>query len=181
VEPVEANIRVQPDPRSAYSQADIEENYATLIALQGLRENAVRAVERIVKARDQVTTIKSLAESDELADEDDVYSELTKRADDIVAALNDLEKLIRVPPETKGFVYDEDKLTSRIGLAQFYVGSARDTPTPAARTYIEIAEQESKRILTMVDNYFAAELLGFRDAATTAGIGLLSDIDTAAD
>ncbi len=181
VAPITAAIRAVADPRSPFTQADIEENYATLVALQELRRGAVEATERIVRAREQVGTIKSMMESRKRDTDSDAYAGLVEQADTIKSALDDLEKLVRTPPETKGFVYDDDKLVNRIGLAQSYVASTQDVPSAGARSYIRMAERESERILAKIDEYFSTDLVEFRAAVTAAGIGLLSDIDSGAE
>jgi len=178
IEPLVAQVETLRDPRSPYTVADIRSNYETLLHLQDLRYDAVTAVERIVHARDDVATIKSLIDKDDMAEHSDVLIELKERADAITTRLTDLEKLVRVPPETPGIVYDADKLTSHIGLAQFYVGSSRGAPSDTARAYIETAERESARILALVDDYLTGDLLAYREDVREAGIGLLSDIET---
>lgn len=176
VAPITATVQTLRDPRSPHTQADIERQYAALLELQELELKAVEAVEQISRARDDVQTIKSLIEKRDDAEQNDSLIELNERADDIVTALDDLEKLVRVPPETTGIVYDEDKLTSRIGIAQNYVGSSRDAPSPAARSYIDIAERETTRVTAHVNEFLSSELLPFRNAVRDAGIGLLSDL-----
>ncbi|MEM6574687.1 MAG: hypothetical protein AAF736_10480, partial [Pseudomonadota bacterium] len=48
-------------------------------------------------------------------------------------------KRIRVPAKTRGIVFDDDKLTSVLGIAQFYVGSTLGEPSPTAQIHMERA------------------------------------------
>jgi hypothetical protein len=149
-----------------------------MLDLQELEFAAVRAMEQIVAARDDVATIKALIGKNQNAEHNDTLIELSEQADSITTALNDLESLIRVPHETTGIVYDADKLMSHIGMAQFYVGSSRGAPTAAAKSYMEIAERETGKTIASVNDYLGSTLVEFRDRVSVAGIGLLSDVDS---
>jgi len=181
VEPIFAEVKTLIDPRSPFSEEDIQENYTALAALQELKFSAVDAVERIIGARDDIGTIQTLIEKRQDANHNDALIALSDEAKEISTALDELEKLIRVPPETTGIVYDADKLVSHISTAQYYVGSSRDAPSVAAAAYIAIAEHETSRIISEVDDYLGGELIEFRKGVREAGIGLLSDIEPAPD
>ena len=169
-------VQTVADPRSEHSQSDIERNFAARIELMGLAEKAVNAVEQIVQARSDIGTIKSLIGKRNKDGEDESMSALADRADELTETLNELEKSIRVPPETKGIVYTADKLTSRIGIAQFYIGSTKGAPTSAAQTYIDIAKAETSKLIGEVNAFLGGDLADFRDAVSDAGIGLLADV-----
>ncbi len=181
IEPIVTEVKTLIDPRSPFSQAEIQENFEALAALQELKFSAVDAVERIIGARDDIGTIQSLIGKRPDASHNDTLITLSDEAKKISTALDELEKLIRVPPETTGIVYDADKLVSHISTAQYYVGSSRGAPSVAAATYIAIAERETSRIITEVDAYLGGELVVFRKSVREAGIGLLSDIEPALD
>ena len=176
IEPLVAEVDTRHDPRSPHSLADVERQYDTLLMLQALSADAVTAVERVVHARDDVATIKGKIEKIDKDARSEQQEQLLERADEVTKALTEIEKLIRVPPKTKGIVYDADKLTSHIGLAQFYVGSTRGAPSAAALTYVDIARRESARILGEVEDYLGGDLVRFRDEARAAGIGLLTGL-----
>ena len=165
------------DPRSPHSDADIVAGYDAQRALQDLEYQWVASLERIVQARNDVATIKTLIDNNELADHSDVYIELREQSDEITESLDELELLLRVQPETTGIVYDDDKLGAAIGLAQFYVGSSRGAPTPTALVYVAAAEAATAETLPKVDAFLGGELLEYREAIRAADIGLLSDID----
>jgi photosystem II stability/assembly factor-like uncharacterized protein len=165
-------VRIVADPRSVYSQADMQQNFDTRIELMGMMEMAVSAVERIVRAREDTRTIKSLIKQRN-APEDEQLKALTTQADDVIKALDELEKRFRIPPETKGVVYRPDKLVNMIGLASAYVSSTHAAPTRTAHTYIDIARQALAESTSAVNKFARGELEDFRAAVTAAGIGLL--------
>jgi hypothetical protein len=164
-------VTVVADPRSGISQADREANYQSLLALQALQETAVSAVERIVNVRKDLDTVTALIARQEGADN------LKEQAGDLQKQLNDLELRFRVLPETKGFVYDEDKVISRIGTAQYYIGSSLDAATPGSAAFVELAENSTDAALADLNAFLSGPLQEFREAISTAGVGLLSDAE----
>ncbi len=164
-----AEVTVLPDPRSPYSAEDRLENYRTLLAVRDLRRTAVDAVETILHARDDVDTVIKLIKQRD----DEALKELQKEAGEIRKALDDLEKVFRTPPRTKGIVYDDDKVNNLIGGAYFYVASSFDAPSPAARVYIERAEKSLQQGRQQLNEFLQGKLAEFRQKVTEAEIGLL--------
>ena len=105
-------------------------------------------------------------------------TELSEQADSISESLTELEKIIRVPPETTGIVYDADKLANKIGMAQFYVGSSIGVPTSTAKTYVDIAKAATSEVIASINEFLGGELQEYRAAVEAAGIGLLADVKT---
>jgi photosystem II stability/assembly factor-like uncharacterized protein len=173
---VSANAKTIADPRSPYSLAEVVSNYKSLLEIQAMQDKAVVAVEKIVQAHSDVAAVSTLIKKRKDAADNADLKALTESAGEITKALDELEKLFRVPPETKGIEYQADKITSRIGLAQYYVGSTYGAPSPAARTYIDIARVSLDEGLATVDELFSGDLAKFRAAVDAAGIGLLSNV-----
>ncbi len=173
VEPITSDVMTIKDPRSSFSQADIELQYKTMLDLQGLQERAVQLVEKIVRARADIDTIKKLIEQRGDGGVNNLTS-LTEDADKVIEQLNELESLIRVPDQTKGFVYSDDKMIAHIEMAQYYVGSSRDAPSAAANSYVDTATRETASVSSIVSAYFENEFTAFRDSVRAAGIGLLN-------
>lgn len=173
--PAEAAIeaRVEPDPRAGIELAARETNYRSQLALQMLQEAAVTALESIVHARDDLDTITRLIEQRANAAEEPL-SGLKQRAGELRKQLDAMEQRFRVPPETRGNVYDEDKVLSRIGLAQFYLGSSLDAPAPASAAYVQLARESLHAAVAELNTLLTGEIAGFRAEVTAAGIGLLS-------
>jgi hypothetical protein len=102
---------------------------------------------------------------------------LKNQAKSVKKSLDELEKRFRTPPETKGYPFDDNKISSKVTMAQGYVASSKDVPSAAAKTYIDIARGAVDEGLSAVKDLFAGELEEFRKAVDTAGIGLLSNMD----
>ena len=170
------NAQTVADPRSAYSQTEIEQNYETNLELLELQKAVVSAVERIVRARQDIDTITTLVKARPDADEDEKLTALKGKASDLKEELDELEKRFRTPPETKGITYDSDKVANKLALAQGYVGSTYGAPSAAAITYIQLARDSVDEGLFALNNFFAGELEDFRTTVDAAGIGLLFDL-----
>lgn len=168
------DVEVLDDPRTDYSSADRQSHFATLMTIQGLREQAVSEVERIVRARDDIDTIKKLIGLRANADEDESLKALTKSASELRDELDRLEKRFRVPPRSKGIQFDDDKVLNQIGLAAFYAGSTLGAPAPATAQYLAQARSVLEAAQADVNAFVAGELSEFRAAVEQAGIGLLS-------
>jgi len=174
-----ASIDVQTvaDPRSLHSQADIEQNYAARLKLLEVEKSVVRSVETIVRAREDIDTITRLISARQGADEDEELTALNEQASVVKERLDEVEKLFRVPPETKGITWREGNAVYQLGLAQGYVASTYDAPSAAAKTYIRVAQKWIDEGMSALNELLGGELNDLRQAVDAAGIGLLSDID----
>ena len=174
-----ASIEVQTiaDPRSVFAQSEIEQNFTAQVDLLNLKKAAVSAVERIVKAREEVGTVTKLINARKGADENENLMALKEQAGGIEDSLDELEKRFRSPPETKGHPYTSDKIIDQITLAQEHVRSTYGAPSEAAQSYIQIARNSINDGLSNLNDLIDGKLEDFRMAVESAGIGLLSDIE----
>jgi photosystem II stability/assembly factor-like uncharacterized protein len=171
---VTARVSVVADPRSLVGTAARLRNYQAMLELQDLQEQAVAAVERIVRARADIATVRDLLERQTPTDAElpDALQALSEQAGAVEQGLDALEQRFRTPPQTKGIVYDDDKVVNRIGLAMGYVGSSLDAPTPTAEVYVEAARQSLAAATAELQRFEAADLAEFSSAVDAAGVGL---------
>ncbi len=87
--------------------------------------------------------------------------------------LGEMETRFRVPQDTSGIVYDSDKVYSRIGSAQFYLGSSHSAPTQSARAAINLAQSTLDSAIDSLNMVLNEDLPAFRTAVSEAGLGLL--------
>ncbi len=170
-----AEARVLKDPRTPYDRAAMEANHATLLRLQDMQRTMVAGLERITQARRDIGTLMTLIKDARKDDgEDETLDELSESAKALKKTLTELEKRFRVPPKTVGIVYSQDKVADRLGLAQFYVGSTYDRPSEAALDQIGRAERTLETVTGDLNRVLSEDLPSLRDAAASAGVGLLS-------
>ncbi len=167
-------VTVVTDPRLGVNESQRQSNYQTLIAIKTLEEEAVTAVENIVRARDDLDTVKSLIARRKDNEGDEALKDLNEQISEVRKSLDDLEKVYRVPPDTKGIVYDDNTVTSRIGTAEFYVASSLDEPSATARAYVEAAQRALSNAQQQLSDVFANEVEPLRQAIEETGIRLLS-------
>jgi predicted nuclease with TOPRIM domain len=139
-----------------------------------LEEAAVTAVERITHARRDTETVIDLIKQRQQpgAELEGSFKALNDQAVELRKGLDELEKRFRTPPETKGIVYDEDKVMNQIGLAQYYVGSGSGAPTATAAIYVDLATRSLSEAEAAVDRFMSTDLTDFRNSVAAAGIGL---------
>jgi len=170
--------RVLADPRTTIPAAEREGRYQALLSLQSLEAAAVTSIEQIAQARTDTDTVISLIQKRKQpgATLDETLGDLNEQAKIIRKQLNELEAIFRVPPETKGIPYDDDKVLSRIGMAQYYVGSRSGAPSETAAKYIALAEQSLSEAQATLDGFMATELANFERSVQAAGVGLFSGV-----
>ncbi|MFQ6005012.1 MAG: hypothetical protein ACE5OQ_05850 [Woeseia sp.] len=170
------DVQTIADPRSAYSRAEIEQNYALQLELLKLEKAVVRAVESIVGARSDIETITKLVSDRPDAEDNETLSTIKERAGELEKTLDELEKRFRTPAETKGIVYSGDRIANRLGLAQAYVASTGDAPSPAAQSYVELARTSINEGLSELNGFIRGQLADFRKAVDSAGVAPLSGV-----
>lgn len=170
----ETTATVLADPRSEHAPASREQNYRAQLELQTLQAAAVDAVERIVRVRADVDTVLGLIDLRKQpgGDLDESLAALKERGEQLKQGLDALEQRFRTPPRTKGIVYDDDKVVSRIGMAAAYLGSNPGAPTATAGVYADLARRSLLDAEAAVDGFMDDEVAGFRRAVSEAGIAL---------
>lgn len=176
----ERTIEVLADPRSPYTAEDRRANDALQDEVQAVRASMNAALMRIVTAQRDLETVNALIKAEKAAarvapdDESHPLSVLAKQAGDLEKALGEAEERFRVPPDTVGIVFDEDKVSSLIGGAGFYLGSTYDAPSPASRIELEAARTALAEATAGLNTLINGDLAALRSAAEAAGISLLT-------
>ncbi len=167
-----AEARVLADPRYDVSDQDRRKNFAYRQRLEVLTGVMVDAVERLVDARADIDVIAALARkaAPEDAGDDDPHAALGKEAKELQEKLEAIEERIRTLPDTKGNIYNDDKVNALIGTAQFYLGRSFDAPSPAALAYAAAAERALEEAVSEVNAVFAGDVAAFREQANAMGL-----------
>jgi len=166
--------RTLPDPRSDASQEELEASFAARMELLELEDALVTALERIDHARSDVRTLAELAGKRAQAADNPALEKLRDQTSQVARSLDELESRFRNLPETKGIVYDDDKIGSILGLAGYFLSSTPGEPTSTATVYIGLARQALEEGLAAINELMAGELAALRAAADEAGVGLLA-------
>jgi len=170
------SVMVVPDPRSPVNRQSRLENYRVMLELESMQEATVSAVERVFAARADVTTAQALIKQKQAPGQpaDETLKALGEQAKAIQKELLELENRLRVPPETRGYVYDDDKAISQVNFARQYVGSSYNAPGQAAEAYIALARTTLNEAIAAVDQYMSTSLPAFQRSLSDAGIALFS-------
>ncbi|MEO0881943.1 MAG: hypothetical protein AAFY34_04345 [Pseudomonadota bacterium] len=172
-------VVVRPDPRSPYSAQAHAANDAFRGEIEALRGRMNTALLQINGARRDIATIEALIaerkrlQSVDAEDEDHPLNILSKQAGELKSSLDESEELFRVPDETKGIVFNEDKAASRLGFADFYAGSTFDQPSAAARAEVAVASETLEDAITELNTILGRDLVAFRTLMLEEEIDLL--------
>ncbi|MCH8081203.1 MAG: hypothetical protein IID52_02315 [Proteobacteria bacterium] len=112
---------------------------------------------------------------------DNPYDAFIKEADATLEKLNELEKNIWTPPDTKGFVDTSYKLTNYIFTASFYVQSSYDAPSATAKAAMEEARRKLAERIGELDAIFAGDIANLRDQAAELELGVLRPVEPLGD
>ncbi|MCH8172429.1 MAG: hypothetical protein IIA70_03880, partial [Proteobacteria bacterium] len=112
---------------------------------------------------------------------DNPYDAFIKEADATLEKLNELEKNIWTPPDTKGFVDTSYKLTNYIFTASFYVQSSYDAPSATAQAAMEEARRKLAERIGELDAIFAGDIANLRDRAAELELGVLRPVEPLGD
>ena len=175
---VSQKVEVLQDPRNTYSVADLQVNFDAQLALMNLRDTSNTALRQIIDARNDVATIRALVSKRITVEETAELKALKARTTKVKKGLDELEKMYRVPEKTKGITYRGDTVSSKLGNASFYVGSADGAPSPAAHIYLDIARTALSEATEKLNGFMRGELDELREKVAAAGITLLPVNDT---
>ncbi|MEO0612035.1 MAG: hypothetical protein AAFY83_01785, partial [Pseudomonadota bacterium] len=182
-----ADIRVNADPRSPYDDEARAANYAMVMKAQTMAGTVNDALRQLVDIRDDVSTLTAMIDDHRDRhdiDEDDEshpVNGVAMKADTLREALTSLEETFRVPPDTKGIVYDDDKISSKLGTAQFYLFSGQGKPSPAAEQAMGEADKALKEGLATLNTLVTEDMAALRDAAREANLTLFSQTPLVAE
>ncbi|MEM1192234.1 MAG: hypothetical protein AAGH42_02445 [Pseudomonadota bacterium] len=186
-ESASADIRVLADPRSPYDEEARAANYAMVMKAQTMAGTVNDALRQLVDIRDDVSTLTAMIDDHRDRhdiDEDDEshpVNGVAMKADTLQKALTSLEETFRVPPDTKGIVYDDDKISSKLGTAQFYLFSGPGKPSPAAEQAMGEADKALKEGLATLNTLVTEDMAVLRDAAREANLTLFSQTPLVAE
>jgi hypothetical protein len=167
-------VTVLPDPRVDIGAAQRAAHYQSMLTLQELQAANVSGVEFIVHTRSDLDTVDRLIAQQSPGENKAALEKLTEQSANLRKRLEAVEAKFRVPPETRGAIYSDDRVDSRIGLAQAYVGSSPGEATQAAAAYLKLAQQSLANAQQEMEALKSGELAAFRSAVNQAGISLLS-------
>ncbi|HSN87002.1 MAG TPA: hypothetical protein VL025_09610 [Thermoanaerobaculia bacterium] len=177
----EGTVRVVADPRFHANDGARKANFDAQQRAGALQDTAVAALERIVKARQDLDTITAqLRKQDEDAkkaggtDAASPNKDLLAGARKLQKSLNDLEGRLRQPENPEGILPDLDVL-SKINYAQRSLSSSWDAPTQAQLAYLGEAEQLLRTVLTDLNRFFAEDVAAFRAKVKESDLRLLGE------
>lgn len=178
----QATVEVLPDPRLSVSRDEMAAKWQAVLYAGALQETLAEAVSSLLELREDLKTVSAkLAQRSEKekakqagSTGDSADARLKKQADDLARRTEELEKLLRVPPGTKGIVELEDAM-STIREAMGGLQSSWDKPTPAQMANLAQGRARLEKALAELAKFLAEEVAPFRKAVAEAGVSLLAE------
>lgn len=166
-------VEVLPDPRWTGDVGQREANWMAVQRAGALQEAIAEAVGRVREVREDLEVLRRKVRGDTSDEEkkSGASSPLLQQAEAVGKRLEEMEKLLWVPPGTKGIV-DLQDARSKVRRVLASLQSSWDAPTPAQLAYLQEAEEATGAALEAVNRLLAGEVAALREAAAAAGIAL---------
>jgi photosystem II stability/assembly factor-like uncharacterized protein len=161
-------VRVLPDPRETIAGEARQSKYEAMLRAGRMQEAATEAIERIQKARADITTVATKLKKDDEKEPD----ALVKSGKDLEDKLSKMERRLWVPPKTKGIPADTDVL-SKLSYPMSALESSWDAPTVAQLAYLARAEALLNGVLADLNKLFDEDVANYREEVKKRGVGLL--------
>jgi photosystem II stability/assembly factor-like uncharacterized protein len=171
----QGTVEVLPDPRYAVSPDDLAAKWQAILTAGKLQEAATDAIGALVELKGDLETVRKKLRQGKSGDEQASQDgELAKKLERLAKRAAELEKLLWVPPDTKGIVRFEDAL-STIRQAGMGLASSWDKPTPAQLATLEAGRKALAKALAELEAFYQKEVAPLREELSKAGIGMLRD------
>ncbi|KDA54084.1 hypothetical protein EG19_01240 [Thermoanaerobaculum aquaticum] len=178
----QGTVEVLPDPRLSVAAEARAAKWQAILEAGALQETVAEAVGNLVELREDLKTVSTkLARRMEKEKEaqkgskgESTAGKLKKQAQELVRRTEELEKLFRVPPGTKGIVDLGDAL-STIREAMGGLQSSWDAPTPAQMATLSEGRAKLAKALAELEKFLTQEVAPFRQAVKEEGISLLPE------
>lgn len=162
--------RVIKDPRSSTDPEAMAANHAMQQTLQAMGARINAALASVVTARRDLKTIETLIEQ---ASDPSAHEALAEQAKAAAKQLESLESAFRVPEETKGRPYADDRAANMLNRAWSFLTSTYNAPSPTAEAFAALAEARIDEAVSALNDYLAGDFADLRAAFRASGLGLL--------
>ncbi len=171
---VSAPLEVRPDPRAAISPADRQAQWAAVLRAGALQEELTEGIARLREVREDLAVVRRKLRQEGEAGQarEESTGALLARCDSLEKRAGEIEKLLWVPPGTKGIV-DWDDARSQVRRVLGSLQSSWEAPTAAQLAYLEQAAATTRAALATLGAWLEGEVAAFREAVQAAGVGLL--------
>jgi len=180
-------VSVLPDPRSQNRPEHWQSMYDHVIAAARLREAAAIAIEDLSRARTDLDAViarvgeleakaqegKKGAARDSGRKEEKPKDPLVEACEKAKKEIDELEKRLWVPPDTKGIIFDDDRVLSRIRTVEGYFAGPFEPPTPNNLEHYLQASECLAEFLADLNRFFSEDLKSLHDQAGQRGLDLV--------
>ena len=178
---ITADANVLADPRYQVTKAELQENFDMLSEVTQLKSLLSDAATVLTVSKKDIELIKSVAQTalDKIKGDkkEHVATAIVESSDALLKQIKALDESLRSQPKTKGIVDDSFRVSSHIGTAEWYIGTAYGKPSPTAKAYLDIAKEKLKIGVNNVNDFLNKDVAQLKEVFATSGLSLLSQID----
>jgi photosystem II stability/assembly factor-like uncharacterized protein len=166
-------VTVLPDPRETITPEVRQAKFDAVMRAGKLTETVANAIERIQKTRADIDMVAAkLKKPEEAADK--TPDPLVKTGSALKKRLDEMEKRLWVPPQTKGIIAETDVL-GKLQYPMQAMQSSWDAPTPAQLVYLDRAEALLRSVLADFNKLFAEDVAKYREEVRARNVALFAE------
>ncbi len=158
-------VRVLPDPRAGWTDEGTQAKQQLFVQMETLQRDAVRTVERLRKAEQNLKDASSRLDAKD-------HAQLKQQAEQLGKAIEQLQEQFR-GRQVQGIRRDPETVQSKILSAAFSLSSTWSPPTEAQQLRCQLAQQAFEAFSAAIEESLAAPWAELSAGLKEAGLGLL--------
>jgi len=166
-------IKVNHDPRSKVTSAELAEKQKITRAYY---RNVERAAEAMQRLNESLKTIK-LVDSQMTNAQDSIKKMIVKEGKTVADSIKTLQRLYAFPPGTKGIQRDPLALNSVVSSAARYIGGSMAVPGANSMHSVAYAEKEIDRVVSIINNFYDTKWKEYRKMVEDNQSPIFKDYD----
>lgn len=151
-------ITVADDPRLPTSQADIDAKREKLDQLSALQKEVGESFDQLKEAKESIALVEKLL----VNQPDSIQKQVKEWNKAELETIKELEKLYMEEEGLKGIQRDRDGLSSKLGMAGFYIGSSVGGVGGNAENALSNVSNQSKEVNMKVSEYMKGKFAEYR-------------------
>jgi hypothetical protein len=144
------SVNVKFDPRIEVTKDQLAKKQASILEYATIRDQANKAYDKLKEARKQMKAIDAIAD----IQQDSVKANLEKLGKPVKTELDSIDNLLFIPEDAKGIQYDEEKWSSIISGASYYLSTSTAGTTSNSQAAINDSKNKVKELTDVINKFY---------------------------
>ena len=166
-------FEVKADPRIKQSNADLIKKNNSQQEFKRLKQKALDAFEQIKNMKKSLKSVEALS----TIQDDSTKTKLEKLNKDIKPKLDTLEWIFMLPEDAKGYNFDDDKITSLLGNASYYLGASTAGTTPNGQLAINQLEEKLNETINKINTFIDKDWIKYKQDVDSLGLDIFKEVN----